>query len=227
MMFPKARKGVTKIFIAEILTLIVGVLSSILTVIITKAGGIENFSFEGAMNSSAKTVLICLIAAAALLLFAGIFKIIGYIQAAGDEEYFTRAIIYAIISLVLYVAAGFLQNKTGVVLEWIYAIVIAVAELMQLLVMTSTINGLAELSYQCRRDDLVARGNTIIKIIGTVYTLNISLIIVSRVFKLFMKESILDTITLIVTAIILILTVIAYVLYLGYLGKVSSMLRRN
>ena len=227
MMFPKARKGVTKIFIAEILTLIVGVLSSILTVIITKAGGIENFSFEGAMNSSAKTVLICLIAAAALLLFAGIFKIIGYIQAAGDEEYFTRAIIYAIISLVLYVAAGFLQNKTGVVLEWIYAIVIAVAELMQLLVMTSTINGLAELSYQCRRDDLVARGNTIIKIIGTVYTLNISLIIVSRVFKLFMKESILDTITLIVTAIILILTVIAYILYLGYLGKVSSMLKRN
>ena len=135
--------------------------------------------------------------------------------------------IYAIISVVLYVAAGFLQNKSGVVLEWVYAIVIAAAELMQLLVMTSTINGLAELSYQCRRDDLVARGNTIIKIIGTVYTLNISMIIAGRVFKLFMKESILDTITMIVTAIILILTVIAYILYLGYLGKVSSMLRRN
>ena len=179
------------------------------------------------LNSSAKTVLICSIAAAALLLLSGLLKIIGYIQAAGDEEYFTRAIIYAVISIVLYVTAGFLQNKTGAVMEWIYTIVIAVAELMQLLVMTSTINGLAELSYQCRRDDLVARGNTIIKIIGTVYTLNISLIIVSRVFKIFMQESILDTITMIVTAIILILTVIAYILYLGYLGKVSSMLRRN
>lgn len=227
MMFPKAKKGVTKIFIAEICSLIAAVVSGIVSVLVTKAGGIENFSFEGNMNSSSQIVLICSIAAAALLLLSGLFKIIGYIQAAGDEEYFTRAIIYAVISIVLYVTAGFLQNKTGAVMEWIYTIVIAVAELMQLLVMTSTINGLAELSYQCRRDDLVARGNTIIKIIGTVYTLNISLIIVSRIFKIFMQESILDTITLIVTAIILILTVIAYILYLGYLGKVSSMLRRN
>lgn len=227
MMFPKARKGVTKIFIAEIITLIVGVLSGILTVIITKAGGIENFGFEGAMNSSAKTVLICSIAAAALLLLSGLLKIIGYIQAAGDEEYFTRAIIYAVIGVVLYVIAGFLQNKTGVVMEWIYTIVIAIAELMQLLVMTSTVNGLAELSYRCRRDDLESRGSTINKIVGTVFSLNIALVIAGRVLRLFMSENVVDTITMIVTIIIVILTIIAYILYLGYLGKVSSMLRRN
>ncbi|WP_316637058.1 hypothetical protein [uncultured Ruminococcus sp.] len=227
MMFPKARKGVTKIFIAEIITLIVGVLSGILTVIITKAGGIENFSFEGAMNSSAKTVLICSIAAAALLLLSGLLKIIGYIQAAGDEEYFTRAIIYAVIGVVLYVIAGFLQNKTGVVMEWIYTIVIAIAELMQLLVMTSTVNGLAELSYRCRRDDLESRGSTINKIVGTVFSLNIALVIAGRLLRLFMSENVVDTITMIVTIIIVILTIIAYILYLGYLGKVSSMLRRN
>ena len=227
MMFPKARKGVTKIFIAEICTLIAAVVSGILSLLIAKAGGIENLNFENLMSAVSQPVMILSIVAAVLLLFSGLFKIIGYIQAAGDEEYFTRAIIYAVISVVLYVIAGFLQSQTGTVMEWIYTIVIAIAELMQLLVMTSTINGLAELSYQCRRDDLVARGNTIIKIIGTVYTLNISLIIVSRVFKIFMKESVLDIITLIVTAIILILTVIAYILYLGYLGKVSSMLRRN
>lgn len=227
MLFPKARKGVTKIFIAEICTLIASVATSILTVLVTKAGGIENLDLKALMQSPSQPLTILAIAAAALLLFAGLFKIIGYIQAAGDEEYFTRAIIYAIISVVLYVIGAFLQSQTGTVMDWIYTIVIAIAELMQLLVMTSTINGLAELSYQCRRDDLVARGNTIIKIIGTVYTLNISLIIVGRVFKIFMNESILDTITMIVTVIILILTVIAYILYLGYLGKVSAMLRRN
>lgn len=227
MMFPKARKGVTKIFIAEIFSLIVGVLAGILTVIITKAGGIENFSFEGDMTSFSRIILICFIVAAALLLLSALLKIIGYIQAAGDEEYFTRAIIYAVISIVLYVIAGFLQNKSGIVMEWIYTIVIAVSELMQLLVMTSTINGLAELAYQCRRDDLVFRGNTILKIVGTVFSLNISLIITGRVLRLFMNETVIDTITMIVTVIIVILSLIAYILYLGYLGKVSSMLRRS
>ena len=122
MMFPKAKKGVTKIFIAEICSLIAAVVSGIVSVLVAKAGGIENFSFEGNMNSSSQIVLICSIAAAALLLLSGLFKIIGYIQAAGDEEYFTRAIIYAVISIVLYVTAGFLQNKTGAVMEWIYTI---------------------------------------------------------------------------------------------------------
>jgi hypothetical protein len=227
MMFPKARKGVTKIFIAEICTLIAAVVSGIVSVLVTKAGGIENFSFEGNMTSSSQIVLICSIAAAALLLLSALFKIIGYIQAAGDEEYFTRAIIYAVISVVLYVIAGFLQNKTGNVMEWIYTIVIAVAELMQLLVMTSTVNGLAELSYRCRRDDLESRGSTINKIVGTVFSLNIALVIGGRLLKLFVNETVINTITVIVTVIIVILTVIAYILYLGYLGKVSAMLRRN
>ena len=65
MMFPKARKGVTKIFIAELFTLISGVLGGILYVIVTQAGGIDNFSFEG-NNSSSQIVLICFIAAAAI-----------------------------------------------------------------------------------------------------------------------------------------------------------------
>ncbi len=226
MMFPKARKGVTKIFIAELFTLISGVIGGILYVIVTQAGGIDNFSFEG-NNSSSQIVLIGFIVAAALLLLSGLLKIIGYIQAAGDEEYFTRAIIYAVIGVVLYVIAGFLQNQTSVVMEWIYTIVIAVSELMQLLVMTSTINGLCELSYRCRRDDLESRGSTINKIIGTVFSLNIALVIGGRVLRLFVSENIVNTITMIVAIIIVILTVIAYILYLGYLGKVSSMLRRN
>lgn len=226
-MFPKARKGVTKLFIAEIFTLIAGLTAAVLIVVVTLNGGIEAFNFTGEMNQTAKTVFICGIAVAALLLLAGLLKIIGYIQAAGDEEYFTRAIIYAVISFVLYVIAGFLQRQTGTVMEWIYTGVIALCELMQLFVMTSTVNGLAELAYQCRRDDLVSRGDTILKLLGTVYSLNISLILLSRVFMLFMSETVVNTITMIVTVIILLLNVIGYILYLGYLGKVSAMLRRS
>lgn len=227
MMFPKAAKGVTKIFVAEIFSLIAGVLATVLSVTATLAGDVSRIFSLGEASGSTMVFFVCAVAAAALLLIAGLLKVIGYIQAAGDEEYFTRAIIYAIISVVLYVIAGFLQNKSGTVMEWIYTGVIALCELMQLLVMTSTVNGLAELSYQCRRDDLVSRGNTILKIVGTVFSLNISLIIIGRVLRMFMNETVINTITTIVTVIILLLTLIAYILYLGFLGKVSSMLRRS
>lgn len=65
------------------------------------------------------------------------------------------------------------------------------------------------------------------KIIGTVFSLNISMIILGHVFKLFMNETTITTISTIVAVIILVLTVIAYILYLGYLGKASRMLKNE
>lgn len=74
---------------------------------------------------------------------------------------------------------------------------------------------------------MVNRGGTINKIIGTVFSLNISMIILGHVFKLFMNETTITTISTIVAVIILVLTVIAYILYLGYLGKASRMLKNE
>lgn len=227
MRFPRAAKGVTKIFVAEVMTFISFLLSGVLVVLATVAGGLDNIDFSGELKGTALTVLICAVAVAGLMFLAGLLRIIGYIQAAGDEEYFVRAIIFAIISFVLYLASAFLQTKTGMVMEWIYTIVLALAQLMQLLVFTSTINGLIELSYQCRRDDLVSRGSTIMKLLGTIYSLNISLIILNRFFRLFLSADIVTTIATIVTVIVILLTVISYFLYFGYLGKTSRMLKES
>lgn len=225
MRFPKAAKGVSKIFAAEVMSFICFLLSAVLVVIEASVGGIENIDLSNGLSGVTLVVAICVVGVAVMMLLAALLRIIGYIQAAKDEEYFVRAIIFAIIAVVLYFAASFLQTKTGVVMEWIYTIVWAIAQLMQLLVFTSTINGLIELSYQCRRDDLVSRGSTIMKLLGTIYSLNISLIILNRFFKLFMSEDTVDTIATIVNVVILILTVIGYFLYFGYLGKASRMLK--
>lgn len=225
MRFRGAAKGVSKIFASEIMTLFASIIAGVLYGLLTLAGGIDNINFDGELNASLIAILICSITVGVLFLLAGLLKIIGYFQASRDEEYFVRAIIYAIISIVLYVISGFLQTKTSGIMDWINAIILVLAELMQLLVMTSTINGIAELGYDCRRNDVVNRGSTINKIIGTVYTLNISMIILGHIFRLFMNEDIVNTITAIVVVIIMVLTVIAYFLYLGYLGKASRMLK--
>ena len=220
MRFRGAAKGVSKIFAAEIMILFASVIACVLYALITIAGGIDSINLEGEPDSSVIAIVVCSIAVGVLILLAGLFKIIGYIQAARDEEYFVRAIV-------LYAVSGFLQTKTGGVMGWVNTIVLAIAELLQLLVITSTINGIAELAYDCRRDDVVNRGGTINKIIGTVFSLNISMIILGHVFKLFMNETTITTISTIVAVIILALTVIAYILYLGYLGKASRMLKNE
>lgn len=227
MRFRGATKGVSKIFAAEIMILFASVIACVLYALITIAGDIDSINLEGEPDSSVIAIVVCSIAVGVLILLAGLFKIIGYIQAARDEEYFVRAIIFAIIAIVLYAVSGFLQTKTGGVMGWVNTIVLAIAELLQLLVITSTINGIAELAYDCRRDDVVNRGGTINKIIGTVFSLNISMIILGHVFKLFMNETTITTISTIVAVIILVLTVIAYILYLGYLGKASRMLKNE
>lgn len=226
MRFPRAAKGVTKIFVAEVMTLISVLIWGVLLAITSASGGVDNLDLSGEMSSSSLTIVIACLAVGVLMLLAVLLRVIGYIQAAGDEEYFTRAIIYAIISFVLSIITAFLQNKDGLVMQWIYTIVLAVAQLMQLLVLTSTINGLRELSYQCRRDDLVSRGGTIMKLISTIYSLNIALIILNRFFRIFLSEDVVSTITIIVAIIIVLLTVIGYILYFGYLGKSSRMLKR-
>lgn len=227
MRFPRAAKGVTKIFVAEVMSLISVLVWGVILAVTSASGGVENLDLSGELSSASLAIVIACLTIGLLMLLATLLRVIGYIQAAGDEEYFTRAIIYAIISFVLSLVTAFLQDKDGTVMAWIYTIVLAVAQLMQLLVLTSTINGLRELSYRCRRGDMESRGGTIMKIIGTIYTLNIALIILNRFFKLFLSEDIVTTITTIVAIIIVILTVIGYILYFGYLGKASRMLRES
>ena len=227
MRFPSAAKGVTKIFIAEIMTFFTYVISGVLAVFIMPAGEVESIDFSDGLSSVESLILIFVGCFGVLTLLAVIFRIIGYIQAARDEEYFTRAIIFAIISFVLTGISGFLQTKSGVVGDWISTIVMSIAQLMNLFVFTSTLNGLMELSYQCRRDDLVRRGSTVHKLISTIFVLSICLIILNRVFRLFISGSIISTIILVASVIIILLVIIGYFLYFGYLGKVSKMLRRS
>ena len=165
-------------------------------------------------------------AAGAVFFISFIIKVIGYFQASRDEEGFTRAIILAIITVVLLIVANILQPQNNVVMQWIYTVVLVAAETTHMVVIVPAIGGMVNLSYKCRDEGLVRRGNTIIKIVSAIYALNIVLIILNRIL-FFINPDILKTFNLIIKLLVAVLTVIQYILYITYLANVSSMLKES
>ena len=216
MSFPHAAKGISKIFISELVTLLSGIAGVVMLMLsAAKVKGTEN------------GILIGLSIAGAVFVVAFILKVIGYFQTSRDEERFTRAIIFAVLFVVLLIAANFLQSQKDVVMQWIYTIILVAAETMQLMFWVSTIGGMGELSYKCRDEGLVRRGNTILKILSAIYTLNVILIILNRIFVFFLSDKITGTISMIITAVVAVLSLIQYILYITYLANVSGMLKHS
>ena len=176
MSFPHAAKGISKIFISELLTLISGIALAIM-ILITAAN--KDVILADKAAGLGTGLVIGFFAAGAVFFISFIIKVIGYFQASRDEEGFTRAIIYAVVSIVLFIIANVLHSQKGDVMQWIYTIVLAAAEITQLMIAISTIGGMVDLSYKCRNEGLARRGNTILKIISAIFTLNIILLIIN------------------------------------------------
>ena len=111
-------------------------------------------------------------------------------------------------------------------MQWIYTVVLVAAETTHMVVIVSAVGGMVNLSYKCRDEGLVRRGNTIIKIVSAIYALNIVLIILNRIL-FFINPDILKTFNLIIKLLVAVLTVIQYILYITYLANVSSMLKES
>ena len=223
MSFPHAAKGISKIFFSEMITLISGIALAIM--ILITAANADTFKADNP-NELATGLVIGFFAAGAVFFISFIIKVIGYFQASRDEEGFTRAIILAIITVVLLIVANILQPQNNVVMQWIYTVVLVAAETTHMVVIVSAVGGMVNLSYKCRDEGLVRRGNTIIKIVSAIYALNIVLIILNRIL-FFINPDILKTFNLIIKLLVAVLTVIQYILYITYLANVSSMLKES
>ena len=226
MRYPHAAKGITKILIAEILMLIMSLSSIILIIMMEVSGGVENLQTILSSNGMGTAIVVTAIVTGGFVLVGGLLMIIGYFQAAKDEEGFVRAIIMAVVSIVLTIIASFLQDKTGT-LAWVYTIVLAASQITWLFVSVSAIGGMIDLSYNCGRSDMVRRGNTILRMLETVYILTFIIIVLKQVFNILIKSEIIRVLMLVMESLIAVLSMIQYFLYLGYLGRVSSMLRNR
>lgn len=222
MRFPHAAKGVSKIFSAEIISLISAVISGIAGLLFVIAAAV-NETDENAAAVWALIALILIIPAGVLLVVGGIISIIGYIQAAKDESNFTRAIFCVIGNLVFGILSSCFAGQTGF-LGWLCTVFDLISVVMQLLIILFTIFGLMSLSAGCNRPDMVKMGNGYLKTLLALYILGIIIRLMTRVFR---TTAFNVALVNILSVCVIILTIVLYFFQLYYLAKAKKMLNEG
>ena len=215
MTFPNAYKGVKKIFIAEILTIIAVVIMTVSGVfalaLLQSAEQVEGAA-AGALIS-----LITFIGGTCLTIPAFILYLVGILQAKKDEQHFYYAFVFVILPIIAAVFAAIFSQ-----FELVQNIAEIVRNICEVIAMIMIIGGIKELASRLNCEKMVISANTAFRIISGVYVL----LIIARVI-----EFIFDFLPAMVTfgGIIAlaagILNIVAHVYYFILLGRSVKMLK--
>ena len=222
MTFPRAHKGVKKIFIAELITLFISLATGFLSVFFDAEirqlpQTVESITKHGSIEMNSWIVLIIACAAGVLTLFAALINLIGYIQASRDEASFLGALICMLLNAVLVFSASFFQQSNEV-LAGVFNIAASIAELFMIIL---TLRGLVNLSYSLDCRKMVARGNVLLKLIAVICLLSVVAEIVVYTFRL---NTFLASVLFVVMIINVALSLMYYIIYLIYLSTCCAML---
>ncbi|MBQ3988907.1 MAG: hypothetical protein II629_09130 [Ruminococcus sp.] len=221
-MFPRARKGVKKIFAAELITLFVSLASGFLLIFFESEirqlpQTIEGLSNGGSLEMNGWIVLIIIGLAGVLSLFASLINLIGYIQASRDETSFLGALIFMLLNVVLSGFATFFQQSNEV-FAGVFTISASIAELFMIIL---TVKGLVNLSYNLNSRKMVARGNVLLRLIAVICLLSVVAEILVFMFRLNVFVTSL-LFSIMITN--LVLSLVYYIIYLVYLSGCCAML---
>lgn len=222
MTFSRARKGVRKIFVAELITLFVSLATGFLSIFFESEirllpQAIEGLTKGGSLEMNGWIVLIIAGVAVVLSLFAALINLIGYIQASRDETSFLGALIFMLLNAVLSGFATYFQQSNEV-FAGAFTISASIAELFMIIL---TVKGLVNLSYNLNSRKMVARGNVLLRLIAVICLLSVVAEIVVFLFRLNVFVTSLLFSVLITN---LVLSLVYYIIYLIYLSSCCAML---
>ena len=222
MKFPNAAKGVKKIFNAEIISLIAALVGGAGLVMSLIGASKETNESVGTTLLAVSGIL--LIISGIALLVAGIINIVGYIQAAKDEEGIKRAVLCTVFSCAFAFAAAFFENQTGFLGD-LGTVLSTISTVLNMLVALFMIGGLMNLSAKCNRPDMVKRGHSILTtiVVSYIITLALSLLISFGAYTSSFGAGVINWLS----GLSALFTVFIYVLELIYLAKAKKMLAEN
>lgn len=219
MKFPSAAKGMKRIFSAEILQL-VGVICLIFAVALLISGvaadKVSNGSDEGLAILGAGFLgsLILGLAFTVLYTIAFIMHLVGIINARHDEDSFSSALIFLIISVVFSCLSMCFVQKS------ISSIFVSVSSLASTISTIFVIVGGVKLADRLNRGDVSTKGANVLKLIIAIGLISCIVSIVST-----FTGSIFASVTsIILIIVVLVLDIIKYILYLSFLAKAKKML---
>lgn len=161
-------------------------------------------------------VLVLALAALGLSIAGFVLELMGVNRAARDVEIFSSARTALIVGIVLSLICAFLPE--GSVLRRLLELVGSVCSLI---VAVCIIKGLIELARIYRRDDLIAAGQKLLRLVVILFIINTA---TDLLILLFFADDSNLLLPLLGTLIGLVLGIIRYVMTLRYLSSVLDML---
>ena len=207
--FPNALSGIKKIYAAEILTLIAGILSGTLTAMGQDAG-------PGTPDSKMALLAALFIGFAVLSLLAYILNLAGTIRAAKDESSFRSALLWIVIELALaVVTVVFRQNQS------LTAYLNDGIRFANIFVTVFIIQGVINLANRLGNEEQARRGKKVLNIIVFIYALSFVLQLINHFIG---TEKINPMILAACGIAALVLLIIAYFTFLRLLSRARKML---
>ena len=217
MRFPNAFKGVSKIYSAEILMLIGGIITVIALILFAVTGATESLG-PGVVG------LVLLLVAAVLSIIALIRSIGGINSASLDEPTFKSAMLWLIIGIVASVLEGALQSSS----ESLSSLISILGEFASVMSTVYVIKGVIALADKMGNAEVASLGHKTLKLITTVYLIAIVISVVSLVLRLVSggeaASETADVIAAVLAIVAGVVDIIGYILYLKMLAKGKAML---
>ncbi|MBQ9061419.1 MAG: hypothetical protein IJ121_01120 [Eubacterium sp.] len=211
--YTNSQKGIQKIFIGEILTLISAVISIIAMLLMLVNGSTLNTASSSAAANMSSGGLVFLSSALALAAF--ILTILGIAGASKDESNFKNALAALFVGIIANIAQTAVSGK-GALVAGLFAVA---ATFCQFLVTYYIVSGTLNLARAVHDRDVQARGLETLKLILIFYAVILVLNIISTV----LSAKTLTTAGIITSLLATIASLAVGIVYLRLLNKARGM----
>lgn len=221
MKFPNAYKAVKKLFIAEILSLVIIVLNLVASVI--SAVVVINDSGEEALLLAAGGIILFTLFASIVVF---IFQLIALIQGGKDESHFKVALFMVVIIILVNIASSILRLIDATKdINVLFTVLDAVTTVANVIVIVAILYSISSLADRLRDRKMSDKGSTLAVIIVLMFIASLIFDLVPTFFQgLNRAWEITFSIFGIAATII---QVLIYINIVIYYYKASKMLKRN
>ena len=218
MQFPNAYRGVKKIFLAEILMVIVAVCTIVLAIVNSASPN---------PNEGVVIVLASILGVSGVIaIVALIFQLIGLGQAGKDSGYMRFAFWVVIIDLILTAVVTILGVfiKDNPVVTSVSGVLKTIDKIASAVVLVFTIFGISILAEQLKDERMVSRGKFLLNLIIVLFILTIGLNIVATFVTVAADWWV--TLIAVFAIVAAVLELVIYIIYLVYLASATRMLKK-
>ena len=220
MKFPNALEGVKKIYKAEILELIAGILTLVGAILLVVGIAGTKAESAGAALGGLLGGGVVMLAVAVLGIIALIMSITGVKKAMPDEENFKTALYAMILGIVASVVIGFANSKS---LESLGNAGTTLSSICSFLAQYYIITAIVNLAKRLNDKAMETKGLNTRKALMIVWFAKIILDVVNIFVG---KAEAISVIASILTIIAAIIAIVAYIMYLNLLSKARVMLEK-